>query len=201
MHKRWYSLRWAAVALLPTLAVAAPAAQTAAWRVDGGDVVVVCPLTIGGSFEAKTGAISGTLSASVADPTALDGRLQVDLATLDTGIGLRNTHLRERYLEVQRGDGFSHAVLSNIALEAPATSASGRTGFTATFAVHGVARPVAGSAVLTRGTDGVRVDASFAVRLPDHDIPKPRYLGVGVQDEVQVKVRFTATDPGGRPQE
>ena len=45
---------------------------------------------------------------------ALDGNLVVDLRTLDTGIGLRNRHLRENYLEVDKAPGFETATLSEI---------------------------------------------------------------------------------------
>ena len=47
---------------------------------------------------------------------AFDGSLAVDLRTLDTGIGLRNEHLREKYLEVDKGPGFDTATLSEIDL-------------------------------------------------------------------------------------
>lgn len=188
-----------AAAVAVGLVTAAPLAQTPGWRVDAGDVTVTCPLTIGGSFQARSRALTGELTRSAGDPAALDGTLQVDLSTLDTGISLRNSHLRERYLEVQRGDGFARAVLSQIALGGPVETVSGRTTFTGSFAVHGVTRPVSGTAELTRVGDGVRVEATFPVVLPDHQIPKPRYLGVGVEDEVQVRVTFTAGDGGSRP--
>src|SRR5512141_1682031 len=82
------------------------------WSVAQGDVRVICPMTIGGSFEAKTTALSGSVTASARGSGALDGSLVVDLRTLDTGIGLRNEHLRENYLEVDKGQGFDTAMLS-----------------------------------------------------------------------------------------
>lgn len=170
------------------------------WQVDGGDVVVVCPLTVGGSFEAKTRSLSGSLTAG--DGGSFEGALTVDLSSLDTGIGLRNTHLRERYLEVQRGEGFSHARLTEVVLEsAGAAVDGGGSGFTASFTVHGVTRPVRGTATLTRRGEGMRVEAAFPVSLPAHEIPKPRYLGVGVRDDVEVRVAFTAASGSGTGQE
>src|SRR5579862_2211199 len=56
-----------------------------AWRLSQGDVRVMCPMTIGGSFDAKTSAISGSLTSNGAH---IDGMLAVDLKTLDTGISL-----------------------------------------------------------------------------------------------------------------
>ena len=49
---------------------------------------------------------------------------------------------------------------------------------------------MSGQARITRAGADVRVDASFPVNLPDFGIPEPRYLGVGVKDQVQVKVKF-----------
>jgi hypothetical protein len=64
------------------------------WRVDQGEVRVTCPMTVGGSFEAKTTTLKGSVIASATGAPAFDGSLAVDLRTLDTGIGLRNEHLR-----------------------------------------------------------------------------------------------------------
>ena len=149
-----------------------------------------CPLTVGGSFEAKTDSLSGELRADPAQAAKLSGELSVDLRALDTGISLRNTHMRENYLEVGRGEGFERAVLGDIVLGADVATASGSTTFTATLLVHGVKKPVAGTARISRAGDEVRVDAAFPVRLAEFGIPDPRYLGVGVKDQVQVKVRF-----------
>jgi polyisoprenoid-binding protein YceI len=56
--------------------------------------------------------------------------------------------------------------------------------------VHGTRKPVSGQIQVTRTGSDVRIDASFPVNLPDFGIPEPRYLGVGVKDQVQVKVKF-----------
>ena len=173
-----------------SVAPAVAGAQTAAWRVASGEVVVVCPLTVGGSFEAKTSSVSGQLAVDTAQPSRLTGEFAVDLKTLDTGISLRNTHMRENYLEVAKGDGFDRAVLSEIVLKGDAAAVTGATTFTATLLVHGARKPVSGQANISRNGADVRIDASFPVTLPDFGIPEPRYLGVGVKDQVQVKVKF-----------
>jgi hypothetical protein len=166
----------------------------AGWSVASGEVTVVCPLTVGGSFEATSSALAGRLTPDSTQPGRLQGELTVDLATLDTGIGLRNSHMRDNYLEVGRGEGFSRAVLKNIVVGGDVATLSGRTSFTATLLVHGVERPVRGDARLSRDAGGVRVEASFPVVLAEHAIAKPRYLGVGVRDQVQVRVRFEAAE-------
>jgi hypothetical protein len=77
----------------------------------------------GGAFAATTTALSGTLTLEGAKPARLVGDVSMDLTTIDTGIALRNQHLKENYLEVAKGDGFNKAVLSDIQL----ADASGET--------------------------------------------------------------------------
>jgi hypothetical protein len=59
--------------------------------------------------------------------------------------------------------------------------------------LHGTRRPVAGQADIHAEGNDVRVVASFPVRLDAYGIAPPRYLGVGVKNEVQVKVSLVAT--------
>jgi polyisoprenoid-binding protein YceI len=183
-----------------TFALVAPlghAADASAWSVMRGDVRVVCPLTIGGSFEARTDAIQGTLTLA---PSAVvfGGDLSVALGTLDTGIGLRNEHLRRKYLQVDRGPGFGQAVLSEISLGgADPRAVQGKTRFSGTLLLHGTKRPIAGEATVRRDGSGVRVEASFPVSVSAFGIEKPQYLGVGVTDQVTVNVSLLAQPSDG----
>jgi polyisoprenoid-binding protein YceI len=184
----------AGLALAVAIASAHASAQNAAsaWQAGDADIAVLCPLTVGGSFEAKTHALTGRLAVDPAQPGALAGDLQVDLQTLDTGIGLRNTHLREKYLEVGKGAGFDRAVLSEIVVSGVDLAASSKGTFKGTLALHGTRKPISGTVRLTPAAGQVKVDATFPVQLTDFGIPEPRYLGVGVHDQVQVRARFVA---------
>ena len=164
------------------------------WRVGQGDVRVICPMTIGGSFDAKTTALSGSVTAGASGSQAFDGSLAVDLRTLDTGIGLRNEHLRENYLEVGKGPGFDTATLSEIDLNGFNPDApEGKGSFTGLLTLHGVTKTVTGTVDVRQAGAGLRVKASFPVDLSDYSIRKPRYLGVGVKDTVQVEVAFAVS--------
>jgi polyisoprenoid-binding protein YceI len=185
------------VALLLALAAPRALAADAAWRVASGEVRVVCPLTVGGSFEAKTDAIRGTVSLA-ASAVVFGGDLSVDLGTLDSGIGLRTEHLRGTYLEVGRGPGFDRAVLSEIRLgEGDPRAVQGKTRFTGTFLVHGTKRPITGQATVRQDGRTVRVTASFPVSVSAFGIAKPQYLGVGVTDQVNVTVSLVAEPAEG----
>ena len=175
------------------MAVAAASVATASandkYRVADGQVVVVCPLTVGGSFEAKTQSVSGEVAVAPQPGGPLGGAISVDLQTLQTGIGLRDRHMRDNYLEVGKGPDFSKATLEGIQIE----KLNGKSTFRGTLVLHGERRPVTGSAeVQQQGDGGYRVQAEFPVRVTDFNIAKPTYLGVGVQEEVKIKIALTA---------
>jgi hypothetical protein len=172
------------------------AGDAGVWRLSHGDVQVTCSMTVGGTFVARTSALAGTLT-EAASPQPFDGTIVVDLTTLDSGIALRNEHLRDNYLEVGRGTGYHDAVLSELKMSGvdPRTF-SGSTNFTGTLLLHGTKRSVAGTARVKREGGAARIEATFTVPVADYGIPKPTYLGVGVKNDVQIKVSFFAEPTG-----
>ena len=180
-------------------AAAIQAAAAPSWRIAQGDVRIAVPLRPGGAFEARTASLAGTLALASAQPVVLSGELTVELATIDTGIALRNQHLRENYLEVSKRAGFDKAVLAEIRLgEASGEGFEGRSGFSGTLRLHGVSRSVTGSAEIRREAAGLRVAATFPLTLTDFGIEPPQYMGVGVANKLIVKVVFVATREAAR---
>jgi polyisoprenoid-binding protein YceI len=162
-------------------------------QVSDASIAVRCPLTIGGSFEAKTGALSGELLVDQDRLGEVDGTLTVDLRTLQTGIGMRDSHMRDKYLEVNRGVGFENATLNRIRLDGIDSSLpTGKVTFRGVLALHGQEREVTGTADIRRSGQNLRVQASFPVEVSDFAIQSPTYLGVGVRNEVTVAVAFQA---------
>jgi polyisoprenoid-binding protein YceI len=182
--------------LLVLPAAGSSGAEGPSYRLSEADVRITVPVKPGGAFEAKTTALSGTLTLGTSAPMLLKGEISVDLATIDTGIGLRNQHLREKYLEISRGRGFDQAVLSEIRLDqADGEAFQGKTPFAGKLLLHGVGREVGGTAEIHREGTVTRVEAIFPLTLTDFGIEPPEYLGVGVANKLLVKIRFTAT-PG-----
>lgn len=196
--------RWAAIAAAALL-IAAAAVGAESWNLTSGEVRVRCRLTVGGSFDAVTSRISGALRLEEGAAAGLPGQVRVRLDSLDTGIGLRNRHLRETYLEVDRGEAFREAVLTGVELTDPFPSGARdhETPFAGLLSLHGMERRVEGEARLVRRDGRVRVEAEFPLSLAEFAIPPPRYLGVGVRDEIRITVSFDAaiasSPPGARP--
>lgn len=180
-------------ALLTLLASAGLAAEAPSWRVERGDVRILVPLKPGGAFTAATPSLAGTLTLGPEKPARLGGEVSMLLATIDTGIGLRNQHLRENYLEVAKGNGFDTAVISDIRFrDADGEAFAGRAAFTGTLLLHGVKHAVEGTAEIDHQGLDRRVKAVFPLVLTDFGITPPEYLGVGVANKLLVTVQFVA---------
>ena len=157
-----------------------------AFKITTAEVAVVCPLTIGGDFEAKTTAMSGDVTPSAGG--TVKGTLAVDLMKLETGISLRDRHLRNNYLEVQKGPDFAVAKLVNLKLE----RLPGKGTLRGLLTLHGQQREVSGVADVQQNGAGYSVVATFPVKISEFQIPEPTYLGVGVKDEITIRVKLNA---------
>jgi polyisoprenoid-binding protein YceI len=188
--------------LLATMLATASATRAQdTYHVTGGKIVVACSLTIGGTFEATTKSLSGELNvppaavASISDAAvAIQGTLHVDFQTLETGIGLRDRHMRQEYLQVDRGEDFSTTTFTDLRI----VKLEGKTTFEGTLKLHGQSKHVSGTAELQRRDGSVRVQARFPLRISEFQIPSPTYLGVGVRDEIHVSVALTAVPGTGQ---
>jgi polyisoprenoid-binding protein YceI len=151
-------------------------------------------MTVGGSFDVRTTALNGSVSPSEDGSQALKGSFAVDLRTLDTGISLRNEHLRKTYLEVDKGPGYDQATVSEIELKGVNIDAPPAKGsFAGSLTLHGTKKRVTGSVDVRPADGGLRINAAFPVNLSDYGISEPRYLGIGVKNTVQVQVAFAVT--------
>jgi len=149
------------------------------------------------SFEGKTNSVSGAIGFDPESLTdSLEIYLEVDLASLDTGIDRRNRHMRENHLHT---DKYPTAVFRGAKLEAPLQPlVSGETAKLSgrgRFELHGVTREdFAFNADLTlkeseNGTTLV-VQAKFEVNLADFEIPRPKFLFVKLNETQLVTVNL-----------
>ncbi len=117
--------------------------------------------------------------------SGLNGKFTFDLSTLDTGIEMRNQHMKEKYLEVGK---FPKADLALTGLKV--TPEELKTDFTKTFSgilsLHGVSKEVTGQ--FTWSAAKREVSAQFELKVSDFSIDVPKYLGVTVSEKVDVQV-------------
>ncbi|MDH5642866.1 MAG: YceI family protein [Gemmatimonadota bacterium] len=116
---------------------------------------------------------------------------EVELNALDTGINLRNRHMRERFLE---SDNFPYSIYSGAIDSVHTLAATSWTVYSSgTFTIHGVEKPTAISCPVSRAGEGFHVRCNFDVLLSDHEIPIPSFMGIAVKDLVHVELDFYLT--------
>ena len=115
---------------------------------------------------------------------------EVPVASIDTGIELRNRHLRE-LVEVDRFP-FARLELPRAAVGFPQAGQTISRTAQGQLTLHGVKRPVS---VEYRADGGARgrsiVNASFTLDLRDHGMTPPAYLGLKVAPEVKIAAELS----------
>ncbi len=155
----------------------------------------------------KTGEITGFIEVDIEDlskkPSA---KFEVDLASVKTGIGMRDTHMREKYLET---DKFPKAVFTLTGIK------SGGTGklennqpvdltLEGDFTVHGVTKKVEilVTATYMKETDDTKarlpgdllhIVGTFDVYLTEHNIKRPQFVILKLDDRQKIDLDFFAS--------
>ena len=113
---------------------------------------------------------------------------EVELAGLDTGIGLRNRHMRDNYLEVER---YPYATFEGTVEElGPDPDGGLRLTAAGAFSVHGVSRAMRVPCQVASEGDGWRVRCAFQVLLSDHDIEIPQVMFLKLANEIELELDF-----------
>jgi polyisoprenoid-binding protein YceI len=143
----------------------------------------------------KTRTVSGSVQL---DPAALGDSIvvhvEVDLASLDTGIEMRNKHMRENHLQTAT---YPKAVFEGGRLQdlsAPRlTEGQTVTGsITGTLDLHGKRQPLQASLELTLQGGALHAVTHFKVKLVDYDIPRPQFLVMRLDETQSVTADLTA---------
>ncbi|MEW6412126.1 MAG: YceI family protein [Candidatus Zixiibacteriota bacterium] len=141
-------------------------------------------------FEGVTDQIDGYVLWEAGDTPTAGGSFyfEVNLDDLDTGIGLRNRHMRENYLETDKYPfvsfkGSINGVKNDIdsTLEIDCAGA---------FDLHGVTRQRSITVKATAIPDGYHVTGEFIVRLEDHRIKVPKLMFLKIDQNIRLTMDF-----------
>lgn len=131
--------------------------------------------SLSGTFEVKDGKFLGTAV--------------LKLNALETGISLRDEHMKDRYLETT---SYPTAQLT----VDPVAVVSGQDGntyegpFSGKLKLHGIEKPIQGTLALTANPARASGAFNFSVELEDFGIETPSYLGITVSKTVHVEASF-----------
>jgi polyisoprenoid-binding protein YceI len=188
---------------ISALLLAARAAPAADFLVKPGapnKVVFISTATME-KFEGKTNRMEGKIAVQpgpLGDSVTV--HLEVDLASLDTGIAKRNQHMREDHLETAKYpkavfDGATVSHGSGVSLVSGQPTAFEADG---TFTLHGVSRRlhVHIDATYQAGAGGagtIEFHTQFPVTLEDYKITRPEFLFLKLAQTQDVHVNGVAS--------
>jgi polyisoprenoid-binding protein YceI len=150
------------------------------------------------AIDGTTNDVTGSINADLANPASSSVTIEVNLNTLDTGNGLRNRHLRERYVQTGK---YPTATFKSVSVAAPSGAVSPNQPFelsvTGDFTMHGVTKritsPVRVTVVpeseITRNARGpgdwIHATTTFKLKLSEFGIDVPDGF---VDDALDAKV-------------
>lgn len=142
-------------------------------------------LKINGTGGKATGAID-------IDGRNMKGDIKVGIGSMTTGISLRDTHMKEKYLEV---DKYPEAELkiSDLVFEKDLFGEvfiQKNIPFKGKMSIHGVEKDVEGTADVDSSKSEINVSAKTKTTISAHQISIPTYMGIKIADEVQVSAEF-----------
>lgn len=125
----------------------------------------------------------------------VSGTLAVDMKSFETGISMRDSHMKEKYLEVRKYPDSKLAITELIVPEN--TAATAQVPFKGNLTLHGETRPVTGTATVQKTGDTAKVHADFGLKISDYRIAVPTFAGITMADEVAMAVDGVAPLTGG----
>jgi polyisoprenoid-binding protein YceI len=147
-------------------------------------------------FTGRTDKVTGNLAVDPENAAKASGSMSVDVSSLDTGIGLRNEHMRGM-IEAEK---YPTATFKLTKLNVPGNKLKRNAVVAGTvtgdFTLHGVTKTITAPVELTylpqedakyRAGDWVSVSSDFKLKLSDYKITLPApVLGVKVADELAI---------------
>jgi polyisoprenoid-binding protein YceI len=146
------------------------------------------------SFEGKTSDVTGSITADPANPATSTVQIVININSLDTGNGLRNKEMRERYLETNK---FGTAAFKSVSVTGPASIAPNQPAdisVTGDMTLHGVTKRMTIPVRVVLIPDGrIHATSSFKIHMPDFGISVPHNILVTVNDDVPVRLDVWAS--------
>jgi polyisoprenoid-binding protein YceI len=117
----------------------------------------------------------------------------VPVGSLHTGVGLRDKHLRDRYLHASRYPAIRLDV-PWAGVRRPPPGGSVVAEADGTLYLHGQARPLRFRYTAREAEGVVSVDGSFRIDIRDFGVEPPSFLGIHVYPQVDAEARFQVTE-------
>ena len=130
-------------------------------------------------------------------PTANGPQLEqieakVPVSTINTGMGLRDSHMRKYVFTTSDGQTPDVKFVAKTATCERAGANQSTCQVAGELSIRGTARPFSIAMKVIESGDSYRASGDGIVKLSAYGIPQPSQLGVHTDDEVKLRLEFTA---------
>jgi len=112
---------------------------------------------------------------------------EIPLETFDTGIGLRNRHMRENYLETEK---YPYGIYNGNISEYEEIGDTLHVKTIGAMTVHGIENKMAASVKMIKTLKGYQGLSSFTINLKDYKIKVPSVMVMKLNENIDIKVRI-----------
>lgn len=123
-------------------------------------------------------------------PVAVNGTFVVQLKELTTKIDMRDDHMKNKYLEVEKYP-MATLVITDLKIEKNILTAGSKIenqAFTGKLMLHGQESEVKGTFTADSGASTIDIVAQAKTSIQAHKIEIPSYMGIKVADDIEFKV-------------
>jgi polyisoprenoid-binding protein YceI len=175
------------------MSVCAGGLRAGEWHVDraAANRAAFTARYLGTTFDGTTSQIDGFVywkgnGPDGAPPLGGEVYVEVDLNALDTGIGLRNTHMRENYLETGRHPFASFK--GGVSKWVPQAEGGALAAVEGVLSLHGREAPLNVAVRVAPQGDGFRTACSFPLDIRDFGIEVPSLMGATVDPNLLIEL-------------
>lgn len=115
----------------------------------------------------------------------VNGAVAVDLSSFDTGISMRDQHMKNKYLEIEKYRD-AKLIFENVKIPAEKVAQGGDVEVLAKLDLHGEIKEVPVTMAIENQKGVVKVQSKFKIKLTEFKIAIPSFSGITVADEVNV---------------
>jgi polyisoprenoid-binding protein YceI len=195
------ALSWIAAFAAFVLTPGMAGAQARTFKVDssGGSQIQFVSDAPLEKFTGKSTGVSGEIKVDPNAPATGSATIKVEIATLKTGIDLRDEHIRnESWLDAKKYPYAEFVVTRISGVEKLKPGEAVEATVTGKFSLHGVTKELTTKARVRLtpgegGKDSLRVVTSFTVKLEEHKVSIPSIVALKVSPEIVVNVDIRAT--------
>ena len=116
----------------------------------------------------------------------------VPVKSLDTGMGLRDEHMRKYVFTTSDGQTPDVKFVAKSAACTKTGDNRSTCDVTGDLSIRGTARPFTIALKVTEDADSYRAAGEGIVKLSTYGIPQPSQLGVRTDDDIKLRLEFTA---------